>query len=115
MHCLSLFFFAKRVSSLFVMGMGLLKDDEPVEIDVLGVDSTIDPTSVGSEITLEVSTGCIPETPCGMSPSVKLSLLSLLMVVSVSVNVISPITVSRVVSVSVFSVRSVVSSSCHSV
>ena len=118
MHHLSLFFFANRVSSLFVMGVSLLKDDEPVEIDMLGVDSTTAPPSVGLEITLEVSTGCIPKIPCGMSPSVRLSLLSLFslvlfMVVSVSVNVISPITVSRVVSISVFSIRSVVISSCH--
>ena len=87
--------------------MGLLKDDELVDIDILDVGFVAVSPSIGSEITLEVSNGCIPETPCGMSPNVKLSLLSvfslmLLKVVSVSVYVISPITVSQVVFVQYF-------------
>ena len=99
MHCLSLFLFARLVSFLFVTCVGLLKDDELVDIDILDVGFVAVSPSIGSEITLEVSNGCIPETPCGMSPNVKLSLLSvfslmLLKVVSVSVYVISPITVS---------------------
>ena len=51
--------------------MGLLKDDELVDIDILDVGFAAVSPSIGSEIMLEVSNGCIPETPCGMSPNVK--------------------------------------------
>ena len=67
-------------------------------VEVVVVDSGTAP-SIGSKITLEVSRGCIPETPRGISSSVRFPLLSLF-VFSRSVNVISPTIFSLVPSLS---------------